>query len=61
MKDVLPPYGVILRDAIATGDRDLMRAYLAYSDFVMSRGLKASGSDMEAWKAAHSDLEKAVG
>lgn len=60
MKDILPPYGVILRDAIRSGDRELMRAYLDYSKFVMSQYPDIAGDQAADWKAAHAELEKAA-
>jgi hypothetical protein len=60
MKDILPPYGVILRDAIATGDKDLMGAFIKYSEFMMKQKIDLSDKDRESWKAAHQELEKAA-
>jgi hypothetical protein len=60
MKNILPPYGVILRDAIATGDRDLMQAFVKYSAFMMEQNLDVSPEARASWKAAHEDLKKAA-
>jgi hypothetical protein len=60
MRNILPPYGVILRDAIATGDKDLMQAFVKYSEFMMKQKLSVSDKDRENWKAAHQELKKAV-
>ncbi len=61
MKNILPPYGVILRDAIATGDKDLMQAFVKYSDFMMKQDLNVSDKNRESWKAAHAELVSASG
>lgn len=60
MKNILPPYGVILRDAIATGDKDLMRAFVKYSDFMMGQKLDISDGDRAQWKDAHAALVDAT-
>lgn len=61
MKNILPPYGCILRDAISTGDRDLMQAFVKYSEFMLRQDLKVSDAKKESWKAAHAELQKAAG
>ncbi|MGC1496547.1 MAG: hypothetical protein WA790_12125 [Sulfitobacter sp.] len=61
MKNILPPYGVILRDAITTGDKDLMQAFVKYSDFMMKQDLHVSNENRESWKAAHAELVAASG
>ena len=61
MKDIIPPYGVILRDAISTGDRDLMQAFVKYSDFLMGQNLAISDRDRAQWKDAHEALVAAAG
>lgn len=61
MKDILPPYGVILRDAIATGDKDLMQAFVTYSDFMKKQDLSISSDMRRSWEIAHQELVKAVG
>ncbi|MCY0093926.1 hypothetical protein [Hoeflea ulvae] len=60
MKNIIPPYGVILRDAIATGDKDLMQAFIKYSDFLKSMDLKVSDRDRTQWEDAHAALVKAA-
>ena len=61
MKNILPPYGVILRNAIRSGDRELMRAFVKYSEFMMSRDLDIDEHQRASWKAAHKELAKAAG
>jgi len=61
MKDILPPYGVILRDAIDTGDKGLMQAFVKYSDFVKSRGMDLTSEEQSSWDEAHKALVDAAG
>ncbi|WP_394691733.1 hypothetical protein [Hoeflea sp.] len=61
MKNIIPPYGVILRDAIATGEKDLMRAFLKYSDFMMGQKLDIADGARAQWEEAHAALEAAAG
>lgn len=53
-------YGVIIRDAMDTNDKELMQAVSKVSTFMLSR---ASGDDaeLEGWKAADADLKSALG
>lgn len=61
MRKILPPYGVILRDAIRTGDRDLMQAFVKYSEFLMEKRPDITEGGLADWKAAHEELVKAAG
>lgn len=54
----IPLYGVPIQDAIATGDRDLMRAMEKVSDFMLA-GTRPDAPDLAEWKAAHAALKKA--
>ena len=54
----LMPYGVPIRDVMASGDTDLMRAMIMVSDFIARRaGAERKGD----WADAHRELEKAAG
>jgi hypothetical protein len=52
-------YGVIIRDAMGSGDKDLMKAMSKVSTFMLSR---AEGHDdaLEDWKRADDALRKAL-
>lgn len=54
----ITPYGVPIRDVIASGDKDLMKAMIIVSDFCARR----QGTDKDGdWAQAHRELEKAAG
>lgn len=59
MKDIIPPYGVILRDAIKTGDPELMKAYQVYSSHMMKKLTGMDIDHLKDWIAAHDELSKA--
>ena len=51
------PYGVPIRDVIASGDKELMHAMIMVSDFIA----KSTGVDRhDDWAQAHRELQKAV-
>lgn len=54
----LMPYGVPIRDVIASGDTTLMRAMIIVSDFCARREGTKRDSD---WADAHRELQKAAG
>ncbi|WP_394691735.1 hypothetical protein [Hoeflea sp.] len=54
----LMPYGVPIRDVIASGDKDLMQAMVRVSDFCAKRDGAEPSSD---WADAHRDLQRAAG
>ncbi|MCY0093928.1 hypothetical protein [Hoeflea ulvae] len=54
----MTPYGVPIRDVIASGDTDLMQAMIKVSDFCAKRADTDRTSD---WAEAHRELEKAAG
>lgn len=51
------PYGVPIRDVIASGDKELMQAMIVVSAFLAKR---AGGERNSDWADAHCDLEKAA-
>lgn len=59
MADAVLLYGVVIRDAIQTGDKDLMRSVLKVSEYMLPRA--GSGPQVDDWRAAQGELEKAVG
>lgn len=53
----ITPYGVPIRDVIASGDKELMQAMVKLSDFCAKReGAERSGE----WEDAHRELQKLV-
>ncbi|MCY0093927.1 hypothetical protein [Hoeflea ulvae] len=52
-------YGVIIREAMATGDKELMQAVSKVSTFMLSR---AAGRDeaLNDWQNADGELKKAL-
>jgi len=54
---IVPLYGVVVRDILATGDKDLISAVQKVSAHLLS---KAEG-EVSDWKAAHSEIAKALG
>lgn len=57
---IVPLYGVPIRDALNSGDKELMQAMRKVSAHMLSN-TDASGGAMDDWKAAHAELEKALG
>ena len=53
---IMPLYGVAIRAVADSGDPELMKAMLKVSDHLMSR----TQEGLEDWRAAHTDLAKAV-
>ena len=53
-------YGVVIRDAIGTGDKELIKAVSKVSTFMLSR---AEGDDdaLVDWKNADAELRKSLG
>ncbi|MGC1496549.1 MAG: hypothetical protein WA790_12135 [Sulfitobacter sp.] len=54
---IVPLYGVPIRAAMETGDKELMQAMLKVSSHLIGR---AQGG-VDDWKAAHEELGKAAG
>lgn len=54
------PYGVPIREVIATGDADLMNAMAQVSSFMKKSVAKNGGQPDEDWNAAHAALERAA-
>ncbi len=52
-------YGVIIRDAMGTGDKDLMQAMSKVSTFMLSRA-RGSDQELDEWKKADDDLKSAL-
>lgn len=59
MADSVLLYGVVIRDAIQTGDRDLMQSVLKVSDYMLPRA--GSGPQVDDWRKAQGELQKALG
>lgn len=54
-------YGVIIHEAINSGDKAVMQATAKVSKFMMDRVGKAEGPEHDEWHAAHDELMKALG
>ena len=53
---IIPLYGVILREAMASDDVDLKKSMLKVSEYLM----QGVSEGVEDWKAAHQELAKAM-
>jgi hypothetical protein len=54
-------YGVIINQAIQSGDKDVMQAVAKVSNFMMGRVDKSDDEMVSDWYKAHDDLLKALG
>ncbi|MCY0093923.1 hypothetical protein [Hoeflea ulvae] len=53
-------YGVIINEAIRSGDKDVMQAVAKVSEFMMGRADDDGSEMISDWHAAHKDLMKAL-
>ncbi len=53
-------YGVIINEAIQSGDKEVMHAVAKVSKFMMDRAGREGGEMIDDWKSAHDDLIKAL-
>lgn len=54
-------YGVIINDAIKSGDKEVMQAVATVSKFMMGRVDKSDDEMISDWRSAHEDLMRALG
>lgn len=53
-------YGVALRDAVARGNVDEMRAFASVSSSLLASTPEVEGADLAEWEAAHKELLAAI-
>ncbi|WP_394691730.1 hypothetical protein [Hoeflea sp.] len=53
-------YGVIINEAIRSGDKEVMQAVAKVSTFMMDRAGDDKSDMISDWHAAHEDLMKAL-
>lgn len=53
-------YGVIINEAIRSGDKEVMHAVAKVSKFMMERAGDEEGEMISDWKDAHENLMKAL-
>lgn len=53
-------YGVALRDAVARGNVDEMRAFASVSSSLLSSAPEVESADLAEWEAAHKELLAAI-
>lgn len=59
---ICPLYGVVIRDAQGTGDKQLMNSILTVSRHMLQTSKPAYDSKcVDDWQAAQAELEKALG
>jgi len=61
MAEICPLYGVVIRDAMRSGDKELMSNLLRVSQHLLGASAKYGSGCVDDWKTAHGELEKAVG
>lgn len=54
-------YGVIIHEAINSGDKDIMQATAKVSKFMMNRVSRDDSAEHAEWHKAHDELMKALG
>ena len=59
---ICPLYGVVIRDAVGTGDRALMQSILRVSQHLLENRKSAyDATCSDDWAAAQAELERALG
>ena len=54
-------YGVIINQAIQSGDKEVMQAVAKVSSFMMGRVEKSDDEILSDWYGAHEELMRALG